>query len=269
MRTIATCAGIPALASLIACTTLLTACGGLGGPLLGVAVLDPFVPKPTGNDCIDRPNEAYVLSLERCPIPDDFQIRRIVNRRDNNGYCLFELAFERDRIDIVARAIDAGANPYSCSGPSAVDFANVMTRTARSKSRGRMREYVQLFREKKFLTESAQGRQLLARTGVWVSVDMLSLALDAGFLINGDLGIQHDSGNGSIYVGKPALYVAAMLYVCDARPDARNQAEQVIRLLHWRGAAITPDFDGLFSTRPGCDPEAAVELRALLSKTLK
>jgi hypothetical protein len=61
--------GIPAIASLIACTTLLTACGGLGGQLLGVAVLDPFMPKPTGNDCIDRPNEAYVLSLERCPIP--------------------------------------------------------------------------------------------------------------------------------------------------------------------------------------------------------
>lgn len=247
--------------------------------MLAVAVLDPVMPKPTGDVCIDSPNQAYVMGLERCPIPDDFQIRRIVNRRDNNSYCLFELAFERDRIDIVARAIDAGANPYSCSGPSAVGFNNVMAITAGSKSEARTREYVQLFREKKFLTGSAQGRQLLARTGVAVSVDMLNLALEAGFPVNDDLGIQHDSINGSIYVGKSALYVASMRYVCNARSDARNQAAQVIRLLRGRGAAITPDLDDLFSTssaagskdrsrsRSTCDPKAEVELRALLNKT--
>jgi hypothetical protein len=244
--------------------------------MAAVAILDPVMPKQTGNVCIDSPNEAYLLGPAWCPIPDDLQIRRIVNRRDNNSYCLLELAFERDRIDIVAKAIDAGANPYSCSGPSAVGFNNVMTRTAGSKSGARMGEYVQLFREKKFLTGNAQDRQLLARTGVAVSVDMLSLALDAGFPVNGDLGIQHDPSNGSIYVGKSALYVASRQYVfCGARPNARNQAAQVIRLLRGRGAAITLEFDDLFSMRVAaepnersqCNPKAGAELRALLNET--
>lgn len=240
--------------------------------MLAVAVLEPVMPKPTGNVCIDSPNAAYVLSLESCPIPDDFQIRRIVNRHDNNGSCLFQLAFERDRIDIVARAIDAGANP-SCSGKNVGPFA----RTAGDKSRARMREYVQLFRDKKFLTGNAQGRQSLAQTGVAISEDMLSLALDAGFPVDGDLGIKHDASNGSIYVGKSALYVASRQYVCDARPNARNQAAQVIRLLRRRGAAVTPDLDELFSPTSAagpnglllsrCSPEAGVELRALLNET--
>lgn len=214
-------------ASMVLCVGFLTGCTTavfVGGLTVGSALAQNQMAG-------QRQTEEYLANVfeRRTPI-----IPRTVNHPIySNGLCLFELAIDRGRVDIMQDALDAGADPLKC-GRDAGPLLFVL-RHLSQKDMLRVREVLRGAAFMKTFDKSA-----FVAAGITANnVALLQMGLDLGVRINDPITAPNAYWGGALVRSTP-LYLAVQTY-----SHWKAESAEVLKLVIASGAKYEESIDGL------------------------